>query len=157
MKKTWAALNYLWYLWAMKTFSKSLWQVFSSKFWIGLGLAPWYCGTSQSCDMLTALPSYRACSPWGRMEEELCACLLSLVSSIELFVTSVSAPHPNPPTLQSLRVFVKKSENNVALCFTRRKMNAWFSLVCSVSPLTASCWAGTDRSSSFSPLHLFWY
>lgn len=94
----------------MKTFSKSLWQVFSGKFWIGLGLVPWYCGTSQSCDMqLTALPSCGACSPWGRMEEELCACLL--VSTTALFVTSLKVP---PPLNHSL--FSCENQKTILYC-----------------------------------------
>lgn len=167
VKKTWAALNYLWYLWAISScllwmlntnFPKAFWQLFSGNFWIRLSLVPRYCGTSQSCDMqLTAQPSCRACSPRGeKAGRTVCLSAITppLVSSTALFVTSLKVPqHP----LKSLLVFLWKSENNVALSFTRQKMNAWFSLVCSISPLTASCWVGTDRSSGFSPLNLFWY
>lgn len=161
MKKTWAILNYLWYLWAisscllrMLNIHLCLWQLFSSKFWIGLDLVPCYCGPSQSCDMqLTVLPSCRAYSPSGKMEEELCSvCHYSPLLAAQPYLLLLWKPTPPP-----VPYFLWKSENNVVLCFTRQKINAWFSLVSSISPMTASCSVGTDSSSSVIPLYLFWY
>lgn len=50
----------------------------------------------------------------------------------------------SPP--QSPHVFlVEKPGNNVALCFTRWKTDAWFRLGCSVAALTASCWETEEK------------
>lgn len=154
VKKTWAALNYLWYLWAIKTFSKSLWQVFfPANFELDWAWCPYTLGHHNPviCSWQLSLPAEPLLlgGDWRKNYVSLCQYSPLLVAQPYLLVIWKCPP--------SLLVFSWKSENNVVLCFTRQKMNAWLSLVCSISPVTASCWVGTYRSSSFSTLNLFWY
>lgn len=93
------------------------------------------CCTSQSYVMLTVLLFLHSLNSLGRNREITCAYCRNLYlfvaySYFFLLKVHVFFSHHGLPCFP-----VKIS---VVLCFTRQKTNTWFSLVCTVTPLTAS-------------------